>query len=130
MVISRYLEKRLKEWPLLKTKEIFLLSGFLIKIGPEVFGLVNVEAMACGVPVIATNIGGMPEVIEHGRTGCLINTQYIEVELSNCVIQLLNNPKRIKRLGLNSIDRVKGNFTWENSANRILQLYNQIVSGK
>jgi spore coat protein SA len=99
-------------------------------IGHEAFGLVNVEAMACGVPVIATNIGGMPEVIEHGRTGYLINTQNIEVELSNCVIQLLNNPKRIKRLGLNSIDRVKENFTWEKSANRILQLYNQIVSEK
>ncbi|MEH7500893.1 glycosyltransferase family 4 protein [Neobacillus drentensis] len=99
-------------------------------IGHEAFGLVNVEAMACGVPVIATNIGGMPEVIEHGKTGYLINTQNLEAELSTCVIQLLNNPKRIKKLGLNSLDRVLENFTWEKSANRILRLYNKMVSKK
>lgn len=99
-------------------------------IGHEAFGLVNVEAMACGVPVIATDIGGMPEVIEHDKTGYLINTQNMEVELSNCVIQLLNNPQKIKILGLNSVDRVLEHFTWEKSANRILQLYIQILSKK
>jgi spore coat protein SA len=99
-------------------------------IGHEAFGLVNVEAMACGVPVIATDIGGMPEVIEHDRTGYLINTQNMEVELSNCVIQLLNNPHKINILGLNSVNRVLEHFTWEKSANRILQLYNEILSKK
>ncbi|WP_066363001.1 glycosyltransferase family 4 protein [Neobacillus drentensis] len=99
-------------------------------IGHEAFGLVNVEAMACGVPVIATKIGGMPEVIEHGRTGYLINLQNIEVELSTCVIQLLNNPKKVELLGLNSVERVMEHFTWEKSSNRILQLYIEMITDK
>jgi spore coat protein SA len=99
-------------------------------IGQEGFGLVNVEAMACGVPVIATNIGGMPEVIEHGRTGYLINTDNLEAELANYVIQLLNNPTRIKTFGLNSVNRVQENFTWEKSAYRLIQLYDQTVSDR
>lgn len=99
-------------------------------IGQEAFGLVNVEAMACGVPVIATNIGGMPEVIDHGRTGYLINTDNIEAELVNYVIQLLNNPTRIKTFGLNSENRVQENFTWKNNAYRLLKLYDQTVSDR
>jgi spore coat protein SA len=99
-------------------------------IGNEAFGLVNVEAMACGVPVIATNIGGMPEVIEHEKTGYLINTQNIEAELSHYVIDLLNNPERIKKFGLNCLDRVNENFTWEKSASRLLRLYDHAVSKK
>lgn len=99
-------------------------------IGHEAFGLVNVEAMACGVPVIATNIGGMPEVIQHGLTGYLVNTEKAGMEIANYVIYLLNNPKEIKTLGLNSLNRVLENFTWEKSANRLLQLYMEKVSEK
>lgn len=99
-------------------------------IGHEAFGLVNVEAMACGVPVIATNIGGMPEVIQHGLTGYLVNTEKAGMEIANYVIYLLNNPKEIKTLGLNSLNRVLENFTWEKSANRLLQLYMEEVSEK
>ncbi|MBV7508016.1 glycosyltransferase family 4 protein [Bacillus sp. sid0103] len=97
-------------------------------IANEAFGLVNVEAMACGVPVIATNIGGMPEVIEHGKTGYLINPQNLEAELTNYVIQLLNDPEKVQQMGHNCLDRVNENFTWEKSARRLLRLYEQIVS--
>ncbi|MEH7305056.1 glycosyltransferase family 4 protein [Neobacillus drentensis] len=97
-------------------------------IANEAFGLVNVEAMACGVPVIATNIGGMPEVIEHGKTGYLLHPQNLEAELTNYVIQLLNDPEKIQQMGHNCLDRVNENFTWEKSARRLLRLYEQIVS--
>ena len=99
-------------------------------IAHEAFGLVNVEAMACGVPVIATNIGGMPEVIEHGKTGYLVNTEKLEAELAKYVIQLLNNPEKIKQLGLNCVNRVYKDFTWEKSASRLLRLYDHIVTEK
>ncbi|MEH7075502.1 glycosyltransferase family 4 protein [Neobacillus drentensis] len=98
--------------------------------GNEAFGLVNVEAMACGVPVIATNIGGMPEVIVHGKTGYLINTQNIEKELAQYVIELLNHPEKIKELGLNSVNRVNESFTWEKSASRVYHWYNEAIMEK
>lgn len=109
-----------------KAAEIVLVPS----IGQEAFGLVNVEAMACGVPVIASNIGGMPEVIEHGKTGYLVNTKNLDTELAKYVIQLLNNPKKIKQMGLNCVNSVSENFTWEKSASRLLGLYNQINSEK
>ena len=52
--------------PLLSTADVFLLPS-----AQESFGLAALEAMACEVPVVASNVGGLPEVIEHGRTGFL-----------------------------------------------------------
>ena len=67
---------------------------------------------------------------KHEKTGYLINTQRIEAELANYVIELLYNPERIKKLGINSVDRVNENFTWEKSASRLLRLYDQAVGEK
>jgi spore coat protein SA len=88
-------------------------------IGNEAFGLVNVEAMACGVPVIATNIGGMPEIIEHGHTGYLI----IEKELAEFVITMFSDVKICQEMGVNSFTRVQEQFTWEKSSERLHNLY-------
>ena len=96
-------------------------------VGKEAFGLVNVEAMACGVPVIATNVGGMPEVIEHGKTGFLINVNDIERELTEYVLKMLSSPDIMKQMGTDSVNRVRENFTWEKSAERLLSFYQQVL---
>ena len=56
----------------------------------EAAGLVNLEAQACGKPVIASRIGGIPEYVAHGRTGLLF-TPGSQQELAECVRQLVND---------------------------------------
>ncbi|BBH24993.1 hypothetical protein Back11_63380 [Paenibacillus baekrokdamisoli] len=88
----------------------------------EAFGLVNVEAMSCGLPVIATCAGGMKEIIEHGVTGYLVNPAEIESEMRiHLLVLLRNDPLRVL-MGLKSRERVEQHFTWRHSAARWLEL--------
>jgi N-acetyl-alpha-D-glucosaminyl L-malate synthase BshA len=66
---------------------------FLLPSEQESFGLTALEAMNCGVPVIATDIGGLPEVITHGETGYLYPVGEIK-EMAEKSIALLSNPKK------------------------------------
>src|SRR2546430_17306060 len=65
-----FLGKQDQVYRLLSEADLFLLPSQL-----ESFGLAALEAMACEVPVIATNVGGVPEVVEHGRDGFLVEPQ-------------------------------------------------------
>ncbi|KSU64406.1 hypothetical protein AS034_00765 [[Bacillus] enclensis] len=89
----------------------------------EAFGLVNVEAMACGVPVIASRAGGMKEIIKHGNTGYLIDLNNIEAELTHYTENLLTDPGKQKDLGINAISSINSHFTWDHCANRLYELY-------
>jgi spore coat protein SA len=91
--------------------------------GKEAFGLVNVEAMACGVPVIASRAGGMKEIIQHGKTGYLIDINNIEPELTHYTNKLLSNPGNQKEVGLNAISSINSHFTWDHCATRLYELY-------
>jgi spore coat protein SA len=88
----------------------------------EAFGLVNVEAMSCGVPVVATNVGGMREIIEHGSTGFLVDPARVEAELLEMLQLLLSNHELRRDYGMRSRDRVEQMFTWQHTADRWLQL--------
>lgn len=79
----------------------FYLSGniFLIpSIWQEQFGLVGPEALACKVPCIGTNVGGIPEWLHHGENGLLIPPQDSD-SLSNAIIQLLSQPEQLEEMG-------------------------------
>ncbi|GAE26074.1 glycosyltransferase [Halalkalibacter wakoensis JCM 9140] len=89
----------------------------------EPFGLVNIEAMATGATVIATNSGGIPEIIADGKNGLLLNPSTLEEDLTNTLLDLLSKPTRIKKLGKRAIQHVHAHFTWEHSAKRMLKLY-------
>jgi N-acetyl-alpha-D-glucosaminyl L-malate synthase BshA len=64
----------------------------------ESFGLAALEAMACEVPSIATRVGGVPEVIEDGRTGYLAEVGDVE-HMARCAIELLSDEKKLKEMG-------------------------------
>lgn len=93
----------------------------------EAFGLVNVEAMASGTPVIATKAGGMPEIIVHGETGLLVDPNNIEQELPPSILELLSSKNKSREMGEKSVQRVLEHFTWEHSGSRLLGLYKKTV---
>jgi spore coat protein SA len=89
----------------------------------EAFGLVNVEAMATGVPVISTKVGGMREVVVDGQTGYLIDPSRIEEQLKDCLLRMLDDEQLAKRLGEAGVERVKEMFTWRHTAERLWREY-------
>ena len=88
----------------------------------EAFGLVNVEAMSCGVPVVATRAGGMKEIIRNGITGYLVNPAKVESELKEKLDLLLRDKQLRQKLGRNSRERVEQTFTWRHTADRWVKL--------
>ena len=65
----------------------------------ESFGLAALEAMACEVPTVATSVGGVPEVIEHGRTGFLASVGDVET-MAGHAIDILSDEKRLREMGM------------------------------
>jgi glycosyltransferase involved in cell wall biosynthesis len=93
----------------------------------EIFGLVILEAMACGKPVIGSDIMGPSEIIVDGKTGFTSNFEDIEKD-SNLIIELLNDKPFLKKLGQNGLQRVKEIYTWEKAAEAHFKLYKQVLS--
>lgn len=88
----------------------------------EAFGLVVSEAMACGKPVIGTKVGGIPDQIIDGYNGFLVKPRS-STEIAEKILLLLNNPKEIRRLGMNGRGTVKEKFDSNKRIDKIIKLY-------
>lgn len=88
----------------------------------ELFGIVMLEAMACGVPVVATKFGGPPEVITDGENGRLIDPTDIK-SFAAAVVELLRDPDRRKKMGETARKTIESKYSWEMIARRHLRLY-------
>lgn len=86
----------------------------------ETFGLVPLEAMACGVPVIATNISGHRETIVHGKTGYLV--EFHPHEIAEYLLEIISNPRLAKAMGEEGVRHVKKNWTWKKSTDVLEKL--------
>mgnify|MGYP002621235978 CR=1 FL=1 len=89
----------------------------------EAFGLVNVEAMASGLPVVASRVGGIVEVVEDGVTGYLVDPANIEAELRERIGALIRDPELRRRMGAAGRKRVEEKFTWERTAETWMELF-------
>ncbi len=92
----------------------------------ELLGLAAIEAMASGTPVVASRIGGLPEVVDDGETGFLVEPGDV-AGLRDRIEQLLRDPLLASRMGQNGRDRVLERFTWDACANRCLEAYSEVV---
>jgi glycosyltransferase involved in cell wall biosynthesis len=82
------------------------------------------EAMAAGSAVVATTVGDIPEVLEHGETGILIEPQQ-PTQLADALDRLLDDPKRRARLGTLARERARRDFDRSTMARRILEIYRE-----
>ena len=91
----------------------------------EGFGLPAGEAMACGVPVISTSGGALPEVI--GDAGIVVPSADSSA-LAEAIRGLLDNPEKARALGKAGLERVHGYFTWEKAAQATVDVYREAIS--
>ena len=82
---------------------------FLLPSESESFGLAALEAMACGLPVVSSNVGGLPELNIHNKTGFIAGVGEIE-EMANYTIDLLQNENKYKLFSKNARNRAVNNF--------------------
>jgi glycosyltransferase involved in cell wall biosynthesis len=88
----------------------------------EGFGLVLIEAMAAGAPVIATNVGGIRDVVQANETGLLVPPGNAAM-LANAIKRMIQDPQLRQRLAANAARDVRERFTWE----RVLPQYRQLL---
>lgn len=92
----------------------------------EPFGIVALEAMAAGIPVIVSRTGGLAEVVEDNRTGLIFNPGDV-ADLERCLVTIFQNPALAAELGRSGQARVYREYTWEAVARQTMALYLDII---
>jgi glycosyltransferase involved in cell wall biosynthesis len=107
----------------LKQLDLFVLSS-----SSEGFSIATIEAMAAGVPVIATRCGGPEEILQHGSTGYLVATKAPQ-QLADAIQHLLSNPDEAKRLALAGYEHMHNTFSLTVMLQAYQRHYTQLLNG-
>ena len=107
-------------------------------LGIEGFGLPLVESMACGTPVVASSVGGIPEVVVHDETGLMVpfepssptdaepkHPDRFAKDLAAAIDALIGSPERRIEMGEAARQRVKEHFSWKSIARKTIEIYEQ-----
>jgi glycosyltransferase involved in cell wall biosynthesis len=91
----------------------------------EACPLPPIEAMASGMPVVATRDGPFPEIIEHGRSGLLVERSNVQA-LADAILQLLSNPNQCAAMAQAAGERASAMFSWDRVAEDLLEKYERL----
>lgn len=111
-----------------------ILSAATVFVCPSVYeplGIVNLEAMACATAVVASDVGGIPEVVRDGSTGSLVHYDAddaagFEAGLAEAVNELIADPDKAKRYGEAGRQRCIEDFSWAHAAEQTLEIYRKV----
>jgi glycosyltransferase involved in cell wall biosynthesis len=107
--------------------DLFVLPSIVDSQGnTEGLGVVLLEAMACGLPVIASNVGGIPDIIRNSETGLLFNEKDSQ-NIAEKITYSIENKLHIEKNATNGFDTVKMSFSWENIAELYLNIYKHVI---
>ena len=100
----------------------------LVPSRSESFGLVALEAAACGTPVVASDVGGLRSLIDHGRTGYLVDDPAPEA-FAAWIRQILAEPLLAERLSTGAVLRAR-RYTWARAAHLLREIYSELTVGR
>ena len=112
-----------------------LLTGADLFLCPSIYeplGIVNLEAMGCETAVLASRVGGIPEVVSDNETGCLIdydskNINKFEADFSNKIEEMMANANLLSSMGKAGRVRAEKHFGWDAVAKETIELYKKVI---
>lgn len=113
-----------------RAADVFVLPSIVAGSGDtEGLGVVLLEAIAAGCPVVASNVGGIPDVIINNKTGLLV-AQKDPKEIARAIMHILGNPSLGKKLSLAARGHAARNFSWDGVSAKFRELYYAVLEGK
>ncbi|MHA7132740.1 glycogen synthase [Oerskovia turbata] len=122
---------------------VAVLAASTVFVCPSVYeplGIVNLEAMAVGLPVVGSATGGIPEVIDDGVTGSLVPIEQVDdgtgtpvdpekfvADLAAALVAVVSDPERAQEMGRAARARVEDHFAWDAIADRTLEVYRSVL---
>ena len=100
---------------------------FALPSQTESFGLVFAEAMSCGLPIMGTFVGGIPELVRHETDGILVNPAK-PGEIRESLETMLNNPEKRIAMGIAARQRIEEKYSWRVIAEQYLECYQKVLS--